>query len=265
MMSSESTVAALLLGREGSIGFPGKNLYPVLGRPLVEYPLRAAADSAHVDRIFVSTDSDELAEIGRRYGAEIIERPPELAAPEALGEDAFRHGYEVLRDRLASEGRSVELIVLLFANAATITGALIDEGVEILRRKPDFDSAVTVSRYNMWSPLRARKLDQDGALQPFVPFETFGDPATLNCDRDSQGDVYFADMGVSVVRPECLERLEEGLLPQKWMGRRIAPIESWGGCDVDYEWQIPLVERWLLDHDVEPAREARATASAKLS
>jgi hypothetical protein len=124
---------------------------------------------------------------------------------------------------------------------------------------------VTVSRYNMWSPLRARKLDQDGALQPFVPFETFGDPATLNCDRDSQGDVYFADMGVSVVRPECLERLEEGLLPQKWMGRRIAPIESWGGCDVDYEWQIPLVERWLLDHDVEPAREARATASAKLS
>ena len=96
--------------------------------------------------------------------------------------------------------------------------------------------------------------------QPFVPFETFGDPATLNCDRDSQGDVWFADMGVSVVWPHCLERLEEGLLPQKWMGRRIAPIESWGGCDVDYEWQIPLVERWLLEHGVEPAPEAKATA-----
>jgi len=134
MTSPETTVAALLLGRAGSVGFAGKNLYPVLGRPLVEYPLRAAAESVHVDRIYVSTDSGQLAEIGRRHGAEIIERPPELAAPEALGEDAFRHGYEVLRDRLASEGRSVELVVLLFANAATITGALIDEGVEILRR-----------------------------------------------------------------------------------------------------------------------------------
>jgi hypothetical protein len=114
----------------------------------------------------------------------------------------------------------------------------------------------------MWSPLRARKLDKDGALQPFVPFETFGDPATLNCDRDSQGDVYFADMGVSVVRPHCLERLEEGLLPQKWMGRRIAPIESWGGCDVDYEWQIPFVEHWLLAHGVEPAHEAQPAGEA---
>ena len=258
--ASQGTVAALLLGRAGSTGFPRKNLYPVLGRPLVEYPLRAAAESTHVDRIYVSTDSDELADIGRRHGAEIIDRPPELASPEALGEDAFKHGYEVLRDRLAGEGRSVELVVLLFANAPTVTGALIDEGVNILRREPAFDSAVTVSRYNMWSPLRARKLDETGALQPFVPFETFGDPATLNCDRDSQGDVWFADMGVSVVRPHCLERLEEGLLPQKWMGRRIAPIESWGGCDVDYEWQIPLVEHWLLAHGVEPARAAEATA-----
>jgi CMP-N-acetylneuraminic acid synthetase len=265
MTSSEATVAALLLGRAGSAGFPGKNLYPVLGRPLVEYPLRAAAESAHVDRIFVSTDSDNISEIGRRYGADIIDRPPELASPEALGEDAFRHGYEVLRNRLADEGRSVELVVLLFANAATVIGTLIDEGVQILRRDEAFDSAVTVSRYNMWSPLRARKLDESGALQPFVPFETFGDPATLNCDRDSQGDVYFADMGVSVVRPYCLERMDEGLLPQKWMGRRIAPIESWGGCDVDYEWQIPLVEHWLLAHGVEPARDARATASAELS
>ena len=60
-------------------------------------------------------------------------------------------------------------------------------------------------------------------------------------------------MGVSIVRPHCLENLEDGLLPQKWMGRRIAPIESWGGCDVDYEWQIPAVEHWLRAHGRAPA------------
>ncbi len=248
-------IAALLLGRAGSTGFPGKNLYPVLGRPLAAYPLLAAAESETVDRIYVSTDSPELAAIGAEHGAELIERPPELASPEALGEDAFAHGYGVIRDRLAAEGETLELVVLLFANAATVTGELIDEGVATLRADPSLDSAVTVSRYNMWSPLRARRLEPDGTLQPFVPFETFGDPATLNCDRDSQGDVWFADMGVSIVRPHCLEKLHDGLLPQKWMGRRIAPIESWGGLDVDYEWQIPLVEHWLLAHGRRPAEE----------
>ncbi|MEW6530050.1 MAG: cytidylyltransferase [Thermodesulfobacteriota bacterium] len=242
------SIAALLLGRGGSTGFPGKNLYPVLGRPLMAYPLLAARASKYVDRTYVSTDSAEIMEVGRQYGAEIIIRPPELCTSQALGEDAFVHGYRVIKERLAEEGQSVEFMVLLFANAATITAELIDEGIEKLRADPSLDSAVTVSRYNMWSPLRARKLDTDGCLKPVVPFETFGDPKTLNCDRDSQGDVFFADMGVSIVRPHCLEHLEEGLLPQKWMGRRIAPIESWGGCDVDYEWQIPGVEFWLKNH-----------------
>ena len=73
------------------------------------------------------------------------------------------------------------------ANAPTITTDLIDKGIKILREDPSFDSAVTTSVYNMWSPLRARKLDQKGSLQPFVPFEVFGDPKTLNCDRDSKG------------------------------------------------------------------------------
>ena len=102
----------------------------------------------------------------------------------------------------------------------------------------------------MWSPLRARKIDRHGYLKPFVPFETFGNPKTLNCDRDSQGNVYYADMSVSVVRPHCLENMENNLLPQKWMGKRIAPIISNGGCDVDFPWQIPMVEYWLKTNKI---------------
>ena len=250
-------VVTLLLGRRGSTGFPGKNLYPVLGRPLVAYPLMAAKQSRHVDRLYVSTDCAQIVDVGREYGAEIIVRPPELCAPEALGDDAFAHGYRVIRDRLAQEHQTIEMLVLLFANAATITADLIDQGIEMLRADATLDSAVTVSRYNMWSPLRARRFGVDGCLHPAVSLEAFGDPATMNCDRDSQGDIYFADMGVSVVRPRCLEHLSEGLLPQRWMGQRIAPICSWGGCDIDYKWQIPSVEYWLLEHGVTPAPGAR--------
>lgn len=242
-----------MIGRAGSTGFPGKNIYPVLGRPLASYPLLAATDSKTVDRMFVSTDSPEIMEIGREFGADLIDRPPELATKTALGEHVFLHGYQEIKRKLDAEGKSIEFMVLLFANAPTVTGQMIDTAVEILRNKPEFDSAVSTSIYNMWSPIRARKLADDGTLQPFVPFETFGDPATLNCDRDSQGNVYYADMGLSVVRSYCLDKLDEGLLPQKWMGQKIHPIENWGGCDVDYEWQIPMVEFWLGKHGVKMA------------
>jgi len=240
-------IAALLIGREGSTGFPGKNTYPVLGRPLMEYPLLAAKNAKSVDKVYVSTDSQKIKEIGLEYDAEIIDRPPELCTSEALGEDAYVHGYKIIRDSIYED---VELMVLLHCNAATILPETIDEGIKVLRENPKFDSVVTVSKYNMWSPIRARKIGDDGLLHPFVPFEVFGDPKTLNCDRDSQGDVLFADMSVSIVRPHCLENIEDGLLPQKWMGQHIYPLEQWGGCDVDYEWQIPQVEYWLKVHQM---------------
>ena len=238
-------IPALLLGREGSNAFPGKNTYPVLGRPMMVYPILAASHSHHVDRIFVSTDSPKIARIARDHGGSIIDRPPELATDEALGDDAYAHGFFFIRDTL---GEDVELVVLLFCNGPTILPETIDEGIEVLRSDPTLDSAVTVSSYNMWSPLRARKLDSDGLLQPFVPFDTFGNPDELNCDRDSQGEVLFADMSVSIVRPRCLENLKKGLLPQRWMGHRIFPLRQWGGCDVDFEWQVPQVEYWLKKH-----------------
>jgi len=237
-------ICALMIGRAGSKGLPNKNIKLVLGRKLCEYPLIAAKDSKYINKIFVSTDCPIITDISKKYDAHIIKRPKELANEKALGEDVFQHGYFQIKKILQAE-KKIEMIVLLFANAATVTGKIIDKGINILREDKSFDSAVTTSVYNMWSPLRARKIDQEGSLKPFVPFETFGDPKTLNCDRDSQGEVHYADMSVSIVRPKCLENLQDGLLPQKWMGQKIAPIRSWGGCDVDYEWQIPSVEFWL--------------------
>lgn len=238
-------IVALMIGREGSVGFPGKNTFPVLGRPLMAYPLLAAKASRLVEKIYVSTDSEKVKNFALSHGAHVIDRPPELATKKALGEDAYVHGFKHIRDTL---GQSIELIVLLFCNAATLLDKTIDDGIQVLQGDSSLDSAVTVSPYNMWSPIRARKLDPDGLLQPFIPLKSFGSLDAVNCDRDSQGDVYFADMSVSIVRPRCLEDLNYGILPQRWMGQRIYPIKQWGGCDVDYEWQVPLVEYWLLKH-----------------
>ena len=238
-------VIALMLGRDGSTGFPGKNTFPVLNRPMMSYPLMAAQAAKEIDEIYVSTDSPTIIEVARKFNVQIINRPPELATNRALGEDAYVHGFEYIRDTI---DKSIELIVLLFCNAPTILGETLDKGIQILRKNEELDSVVTVSSYNMWSPIRARKIGPDGLLHPFVPLEFFGELKAVNCDRDSQGDIFFADMSVSIVRPRCLENLDYGILPQRWMGQRIYPLKQWGGCDVDYDWQVPGVEHWLRQH-----------------
>lgn len=236
-------IVALLMGRKKSKGFPGKNLHFVLGKPLAYYPMRAAKGCPEVDKIYLSTDDEQLMELANENGIEVVKRPPELCTDETLGEQVYIHAYNVVKEQ--NQNQKIELIVLLMCNAPTVTSKMISKGIKVLRDNSEYDSAVTVSRYNMWSPLRARKISEEGLLKPFVPFEAFGDPETLSCDRDSQGDVWFADMGASIVRPKCLANPEYGLLPQRWMGQKIYPLKQSGGLDVDYEWQIPQVECWL--------------------
>jgi hypothetical protein len=58
-------------------------------------------------------------------------------------------------------------------------------------------------------------------------------------------DVWFADVAVSIIRPENLDNLEDGMLPQRWMGKKILPIYNEAGLDMDYEWQIGQVKWWI--------------------
>lgn len=238
-------IAALLIGRQGSVGFPGKNTKIVMGRPFMEYPLLAAKHCADVDTVYVSTDSPEIMDIARKNGAEVIVRPDYLCTKEAHGEDAFVHGYKYIREEL---GKDVEFMVLLHCNAPCVLPEQISEGIRVLREHPEYDSAVTASRYNMYSTVRARRIGDDGLLHPFIPFENYPENMRISCDRDDQGDTYFADVCLSVVRPHCLDDLNYGVLPQRWMGQKIYPIRQEGGIDVDYEWQMPQAEAWLKMH-----------------
>jgi len=126
-----------------------------------------------------------------------------------------------------------------------ISPEIIDKGIEVLRKNKNLDSAITVSDYNMWSPIRARKIGKDGLLQSFVPLEQF--KFKVDSNRQKLDTVFFHDCGASVVRPSCIENIKEGLLPQKWMGKKIYPLEQTGGLDIDYKYEMPLAESWLKE------------------
>ena len=74
-----STIA-IIPARSGSKGIPGKNIAPLLGHPLIAYSIAASLASHSISRTIVSTDSEEIAEIARRYGAEV----PFLRQPEPI-------------------------------------------------------------------------------------------------------------------------------------------------------------------------------------
>lgn len=239
-------IAALLIGRGGSRGVPGKNTMTVLGRPLMAYPILAARHSRYVERLFLSTDDAEIAAIGRAAGAELIERPPELASDAALVEDVVQHGYRAIIERAGP----IELLVLLFCNSASIPPGMIDEGVDYLRADPGLDSAVSVSRYNEYSPVRAMRVDDEGLLRNYVDVSSI---EGASCDRDSADDAWFCDCSLWVLRPRCIDPLSDRL-PFRWIGQRVRPMPQEGGLDIDQPHGVAQTEWWLREHGFTASR-----------
>jgi CMP-N-acetylneuraminic acid synthetase len=75
-------ILGVIPARGGSKGIPRKNLKKLCGKPLVVWTIEAAKKSKLLDRFVVSTEDEEIAEVSRKYGAEIADRPPELAKDE---------------------------------------------------------------------------------------------------------------------------------------------------------------------------------------
>ena len=128
-------ICALMMGRAGSAGFPNKNIKRVLGRRLFEYPLIASKNSKYVDKIFVSTNCPVITRGSKKYGVIHIKRPKKLVNNNALGEHVYEHGYFEIKKILNLEAKNIEFIVLLMANAPTITGKLIDKGIKIIKKR----------------------------------------------------------------------------------------------------------------------------------
>lgn len=256
-------IPAIIIGRSGSKGFPGKNEYPVCGMPMLYWPIKAAEYSKNVDRVYFSTDCNKLKSHINYYFPEhakvnIIDRPEYLATDEALGEDVFIHAYEKIKKEVDENNtyvdfvnsEDIEFVVLMFANAPCIKARMIDEMVEILRSEDaeGYDSICTVSKYNMYSPYRMRKVidNRITEVKQVLPFneEVFAD--NVNCDRDSGISSYIYDCSCAVVKPYCLEEIKYGTPPQRWLGKYIIAYEQKiPALDVDYEWQVGQVQYWI--------------------
>ncbi len=230
-------IPALLIGRGNSRGVPLKNIMNILGRPLMTYPIMAAQNSAYIDEIFVSTEDERIKDVGRKHNLHIIDRPEHLSFHSALVEDVILHGYS----EMVKYNANIEMFVLLFCNSATISPGIIDKGIEAMRHDETLDSAVTVSMYNEYSPVRAKKINSDNIIESYIEIQKIDN---ASCDRDSAEPCYFCDCSLWILRPHCLE-YDNGVQPFRWMGQRSYPLYQQGGLDIDHDYGIAMTEHWL--------------------
>jgi CMP-N-acetylneuraminic acid synthetase len=92
-------IAAFIFARGNSKGLPGKNIRLLGGVPLIGHSIKLAASMPVIDRVFVSTDSEEIANVARQYGAEVILRPADLATDTAVEWHAWQHAVAYLAER----------------------------------------------------------------------------------------------------------------------------------------------------------------------
>jgi CMP-N,N'-diacetyllegionaminic acid synthase len=179
-------VLALITARGGSVTLPRKNILPFCGKPLIAHSIEAAREAREatgtIDRIVVSTDDGEIADISRRHGAEVpFMRPAELSRSDTPSLPVVKHAVAFIeRER----GKPYDWILLLQPTSPLrTTGDILD--ALALASKPRTTAVIAVTSANNGHPLKLR-LIEDGVLKYYL--------------KDSQGQTRRQDFTCDVYR-----------------------------------------------------------------
>jgi CMP-N-acetylneuraminic acid synthetase len=208
--------------RGGSVGIPRKNARLLRGKPLLAYGIEAAQRSEEITTVVVSTEDPELAEIARRFGAEVVERPPGLAGPEVTLDDVIVDAVA----RLEARGRRFEHVVTLQATSPLVRPVTIDRAVRQCRERRD-DTVLTVVN----TPHLSWGRDAEDALTPLYEARR---------NRQELPPHYRETGGVVACRREVLARGTR-------FGDRVSVIEvdKAEALDIDDHFDWWLVEKSL--------------------
>lgn len=134
---------AVIPARGGSKRIPRKNIKEFCGKPMIAYSIEAALQSGCFDKVIVSTDDTEIAEVARRYGAEVpFIRPAELSNDYTGTIPVIRHAVEWL----IQQGVDPQLVCCLYATAPFVTPKYLQQGLQKIIEQ-DADYAFTVTSY----------------------------------------------------------------------------------------------------------------------
>lgn len=230
-MIKQERVVAIIPARGGSKTVPFKNIRPVGGKPLLAWPIDVAKATSEIDRVIVSTDDADIAAVGRKYGAEVADRPAELATDTALVIDTIRD----LVKKLRAEGETANYFLLLEATCPLRSVEDVRECLDLLANSPEqYDSVATFSEASL-NPHRAWKL-AGSTPSVFIP------GAIPWLPRQKLPEAYQLNGAVYAFRADKMTERNPSILVGK-IGAVVTPRER--AIDVDDEVDFLLVEAIL--------------------
>lgn len=233
---------AIITAKGGNQSIPNKNLINIHGKTMLAHVIDAVKESKKIDHIFISTECDLIKAESHRLRVEIIDRPYDLATPDANHGDAIIHGAIEAERRLGH----IDTITILLGNSILLRGDDIDRTISLLESTPDADSAMTVWKAQDDHPYRAMRITEEGWLA------SFGQTVTQNTNRQSYPDVFFYDQGPWSVRFSVLmeaRREKSGPACWWWMGKKCLPVlRPWvTGKDVHSMLDVAIAKAWFSE------------------
>jgi N-acylneuraminate cytidylyltransferase len=233
-------VLAVIPARGGSKSIPLKNIRPLAGHPLIAYSIAAGLAAETVNRVIVTTDDAEIAQIAQKYGGEApFIRPLSLALDDTPDLPVFEHALTWLAE---NEGYRPQIVVQLRPTSPFRRTWHIDQAVYRLIERPEADAVRTVCT-PFQNPFKMWKIDSDGFLQPLIDI---GVPEPYNLPRQALPDVYWQTGYVDAAWTDTI------LTKHSMTGEVILPLligaEEWIDIDSLDDWR--RAERLLENGEI---------------
>ena len=156
-------ILAVIPARGGSKGLPGKNIRPMGGLPLIAHSIKLAAMCPEIDRVVVSTDSEEIASVARAHGGVVpFLRPAELARDESPMMPVLAHALATMQEK---DGREYASVLLLDPTSPGRLPEDVTRAVAMLDARADLDGVIACSKPT-FNPFWVGVVEKDGVMAP---------------------------------------------------------------------------------------------------
>lgn len=238
-MVKKFEVLAIIPARGSSKSIPRKNIRNFAGFPLILWSIAAAKQSELVTRVIVSTDDKEIAEISRKFGAEVpFIRPKKLALDNTPDLPVFQHTLKWLEKH---EGYKPDVVVHLRPTSPIRPAGMVDRAIEILLAHKDADSVRGVvpageNPYKMW-----HLKDENSPMENLLEVE--GIDESYNAPRQILPPIYWQTGHIDAIHTETI-------IKGSMSGKNIYPliIDTSFKVDIDTQYDWNRAEQLTLQH-----------------
>ena len=229
----KNKILCILQVRGGSKGVPKKNIREVNGKPLMTWTIESAKKSRVFDSIWVSSDSDEILEVGRKEDVNTMKRPDELSGDEVLSVDSLHWAVGEI-EKL--KGNTYDYVVELPVVCPLRNEDHIREAVEKLITT-GADSVISVTQMTDKHPVRMKRITDDDLIEDFCSEYPEGDAGR----RQDLEPCYIRNGGIYSMKRDTLmnEKTRHGKISRPYV------MEDKYSINIDNEMDLRLAEVML--------------------